>query len=157
MGFNKALKQHLPHWSHYSLNLYNFLINMKMKLKTRVNFLVQYFHNCVSQIKKYLLPKHNNTPSCHVLTTMVSSAFYNCLSKRISNSKTFPCSPSYKYLATGCSIQACITHYSGILWTKPSIFNRSDDNFSTSHTLLIKVISFSYKTDVHSRCQKTTK
>mmetsp|Transcript_31310 Transcript_31310/g.71611 ORF Transcript_31310/g.71611 Transcript_31310/m.71611 type:complete len:201 (-) Transcript_31310:4435-5037(-) len=156
MSFNNSFELCLSFISFDTLHLYNFLVQLLFKVSNFIVKIAQSPSHTCSNITPNRPQYNSHTPS-HIFQTMISCTLYSCKCSRVTHAKTFACTPICMKVPSSCSIKASITNYTRVLRSKLNTFYRNYSDFTTMHPLANIIISFTNKTQIHTRQRKGTK
>src|SRR5271154_6186301 len=93
--------------------------------------------------------QNNDTPSCHVLTPVITDAFDDCGSTRITYCESLGGNASEEALAGGCSVQTHVSNDDVFFGLENGILGRIDDESSTRDTFpdIIVRVAFEFESD----------
>ena len=96
-------------------------------------------HTCCKVLAS--LTKYDYAAACHIFTTMLSYAFYNCRCTGVTNCETLACNTIDKCSTTGCTVKGNITYNNILFCFVCSFFRNLQDQFTTGKSFSKVVIT----------------
>merc|ERR1719291_353078 len=141
MAFNQGFQLYLSVSRCYPLHLDNLSIHLLFEAIIWIVKVSNTTCHTSAHISTNSAKNHNDTTS-HVLTDVITAAFYYSLYTTISHAEALSSSAVGIKLSTGRSVQTSITNNARFTWNKASTFIRNHNNFSSMHSFSDIVISF---------------